>query len=108
MIIWLGNHQAVDHLPGTDEDGTPVIDSRGERVLVRTPIDGKRYTRVEPPDGISFAELVTTLVHPDGVWAKHSDAETPAWVASTDPALSARLGALWGCEVREPETGQPA
>lgn len=103
MIIWLGNHQAVDHLRTYDDTGAPVLDERGEHTLTRTPVDGKRCTRVEPPDGIDFAELVTTLTHPDGVWAKHSDTDTPAWVASTDPALSGRLAALWGCEVREPE-----
>jgi hypothetical protein len=107
-IIWLGNHQAVDHLPGVDEIGAPVVDGRGERILVRTPIDGKRYTRVEPPEGTTFAELVTTLTHPDGVWANHSNAPAPVWVASTDRSIADRLGALWGCEVREPETGEPA
>jgi len=95
--IWLGNHAAVDHIP------TGEVDDRGEHVKVRTPIEGKRCTIVQPPDDISVAEIITTLTHPSGVWAAHSNADAPAWVASTDPELTQVLASVWGCEARDPE-----
>jgi hypothetical protein len=89
---WLGNHDAVEQARDTET---------GE--LVRAPIDGKRCTVVHPPDGTPLAEAFTTITHPNGVWAAHSDAESPAWVASDDPALAQLLSAHYGCPVREPD-----
>lgn len=96
--IWLGNHAAVEYVP------TGEIDDRGEPVKVRTPVEGKHYTIVQPPDDNSVAEIITDLTHPNGVWAAHSDADAPAWVASTDPELTWVLAKLWGCEARVPES----
>lgn len=90
--IWLGNHAAVDHIP------TGEIDDRGEPVRARTPIDGKRYTIAEPPDGAPMAAIIADLT---AIWAHHSDAESPAWVASTDPTLTSVLAGMWDCEARE-------
>lgn len=92
--IWLGNHAAVDHIP------TGEIDDRGEPVRARTPIDGKRYTIAEPPDGAPMAAIIADLT---AIWAHHSDAESPAWVASTDPELTWLLSKMWCCEARVPE-----
>lgn len=104
--IWLGNHAAVDHPLAFDGEGRPVLDANGEHARVRTPIDGKRCTEVELPDGTTIPELVVILTHPDaGIWPHHSDADRPAWVASSDPATAAFLGQLWGVEVREPNPG---
>jgi hypothetical protein len=86
-VVYLGNHQAVE----VREDGT------------RIAVDGKRCTRVELPDGMPLPEAVTSLTAAGGVWASHSDAPAPAWVASTDPNLGAALGAWWGCEIRNPD-----
>jgi hypothetical protein len=92
--IWLGNHQAVDRV------ATGEVDERGEPVRERIPQDGKRYTIVEPPDGTPVTEIITTI---NDLWPLHSDADAPAWVASTESALTQVLAGMWGCEAREPE-----
>lgn len=92
--IWLGNHAAVDHIP------TGELDDRGEPVRVRTPLEGKRYTVAEPTDDTPIIVIVADLTD---IWAHHSDAKSPAWVASTDPALTSVLADMWGCEARKPE-----
>lgn len=84
--IWLGNHEAVEYVDGQ-----------------RLPLDGKRCTRVEPVDGMLYAEIIHDLIHPQGIWAAHSYALSPAWVASDDPRLAAAIAAVYGCPIRDPE-----
>jgi hypothetical protein len=90
-VIYLGNHSPVEVTRDPDD------------TLIRTALDGKLCTTVGIPDDWSTAETIQALTHPSGVWAWHSDADKPAWVASDDPALAQVLSALWGCELREPD-----
>jgi len=83
--VYLGNHQ-------------PITQTRNQR----TPIGEKRCTTVTPPDGMSLVAALTDITHPS-LWSAHSDAPTPAWVASTNPALAALLAEHWGCELRDVE-----
>lgn len=94
-VIYLGNRAAIEVVEAEGTDGKPVRERRE--------LPGKRVTIVRPPDGLTFRELLHDLTHPDGIWANHSDAETPAWVACADPDLGSRLAALFGCEHREVE-----
>ncbi|MGI5155806.1 hypothetical protein [Microbispora sp. CA-102843] len=87
--VWLGNRRAVH---GED----------------RQPLKGKLVTTVVIPDGRTLLEAAQEITHSQGVWAAHSDAPAPAWVASTDPALAALLGQHYGCEVRDPQPAEEA
>lgn len=91
VVVYLGNHQAIEATTG--EDGT-----------VRIPLPGKRCTTVRLAPGLTLMEAAHDITHPgQGVWQAHSDADAPAWVASTDPALGRLLAAHWNCELREPQ-----
>lgn len=94
-VIYLGNRDAIEVVPALGPDGEPARERRQ--------LPGKRVTIVKPPPDLTFRELLHDLTHPDGIWAAHSDAEAPAWVACTDAALGARLAAFYGCELREVE-----
>lgn len=101
MLVVLGNRDAV-HIPpgGTEHERMP---------------RGKRATRVELPDGISIADALTTIVHPQGVWHAHvdtsrtdSDGATivppPAWVAGDHAGLVSLVAEHFGgIEIRELE-----
>lgn len=90
--VWLGNHAAVE------------LSRDRKDKEVRTSVDGKYCTVVRPPAGQSIGETFATITAAvRGVWAMHSDADKPAWVASTSPGLAALLGEHYGCEVRDPE-----
>ncbi|GIH29076.1 hypothetical protein Aph01nite_73860 [Acrocarpospora phusangensis] len=82
--VWLGNRQAVQ---GEDRQALP----------------GKRCTSVTIRPDASLLEAASEITSPNGVWAAHSDAAAPAWVASTDPALAELLAAHYGCELRDPD-----
>jgi hypothetical protein len=82
--VWLGNHNAVQTVDGQ-----------------RQPLDGERVTIVHPPAGLTTAELIHDLTHDRGIWAAHSDADAPAWVASTDPDLATVISGLFGCPIRD-------
>jgi hypothetical protein len=93
VVVYLGNHQAIE--AAASEDGT-----------VRIPLPGKRCTTVSVAPGLTLMEAAHDITHPgQGVWQAHSDADAPAWVASTDPALGQLLAAHWNCELREPQPG---
>lgn len=85
--VWLGNPSGVDHVR------TGEVDERGEHVTARTPLDGERVTTVHLADGDDPAVTVAHL------WPYHSDADGPAWVASTDPDVAQVLGARFRCNV---------
>lgn len=93
-VIYLGNRKAVS--VGLDGD--------------RTPVPGKQCTRVVLRPDASVMEAANEIVHPQGVWAAHSDG-TPAWVAVSGPladSLGPLLSAHYKCELREPEPAQEA
>lgn len=88
-IVYLGNRKAIS-----------VQD--GERV----PYSGKRCTTVILRDGIGLMEAAQDIISPRGVWAAHSDAAGPAWVAASGPlgaALAALIADNYGCEIRDPD-----
>ncbi len=79
---------------------------REERAVnrIRTPLPGKRCTTVTLAPGTRIMDAAYEITHVTrGVWQAHSDADAPAWVASTDPALAQLLAAHYGCELRDPE-----
>lgn len=92
-VVYLGNRSAVEAV--TDpETGQP-----GRRWL-----DGKRCTTIVLAPGLSLMEAANEIAHSNGVWAAHSrEGTTPAWVASTDPALAQLLATHFKCELRDPE-----
>lgn len=96
--VYLGNSQAV-----TVAD---VDDGKGGVRRTRTPRRdlGKTRTEVKIPDeGNTRQEKIQAITDPEGVWAYHSEAEKPGWVASDDQELAEALGAIYGTEVREPK-----
>jgi hypothetical protein len=90
-VVYLGNSDAVEQR--TQQDGT----------RTRTPLDGKRCTKVVTPEGMKFVEALTTITH-QSLWEAHSNAAGPAWVAANDPTLGRALADHWGCELRDVET----
>lgn len=92
-VVYLGNRDAVEVL--TDDDG-----NTERRALPK----GKRCTTVVLAPDLSLMQAAYDLTHPGrGVWQAHSNADAPAWVASTDPALARLLADHWRCELRDPE-----
>lgn len=94
-VVYLGNHKAIERIGEGDD-------------VERRPIAGKRCTTVVLPEGITLMDAARDITAPQGVWAAHSDAEAPAWVAAEGPmagALTALLAAQYpGVEIRDPET----
>lgn len=94
VIVYLGNRDAIEILEDPET---------GDKKRVALPA-GKRCTTVHLVPGMSLMDAARDLTHPEGgVWQGHSDAEAPAWVASTNPVLAQLLANHWGCELREPE-----
>lgn len=93
-VVYLGNHKAIERIGEGDD-------------VERRAIAGKRCTTVVLPEGITLMDAVRDITAPQGVWAAHSDAEAPAWVAADGPmagAITAILAAQYpGIEVRDPE-----
>ncbi len=106
-VVYLGNRQAIQVLEDPDDAEAAAREERAVARL-RSPIAGKRRTTVLFPVGTTLMDAAAQITHGQGVWQAHSDADKPAWVASTDPALAQLLGAHFGCEVREPlHDGEP-
>lgn len=100
-VVYLGNRAAVEVVETDNGD-------RERRELPK----GKRCTTVLLAPGLGLMEAAYELTHVTrGVWQAHSNADAPAWVASTDPALASLLASHWKCELREPQpadtTDQP-
>lgn len=89
--VWLGNRKAVE------------VTRKPDGSIERKPLKGKRCTVVSTPEGQPIGETFQAITAPGGLWPYHSDAEAPAWAASTDPALAQLLAAHYGCELRDPE-----
>lgn len=91
-VVYLGNRDAIEVVRGPDD------------TQERQALPGKRCTTVVLAPGLPLLAAAHDITHPDaGLWAAHSNAAAPAWVASTDPALARLLADHWGCELREPE-----
>jgi hypothetical protein len=89
-IVYLGNRKAISVGP----DGE------------RTAYTGKQCTRVVLRPDASLMEAATEITSANGLWAAHSDAPAPAWVAGEGPlaeALVALLAAHYKAEVRDVE-----
>jgi hypothetical protein len=93
-VIYLGNRKAVERVGEGD-------------AAERRQLAGKRCTTIVLPDGITLMDAVRDITAPQGVWAAHSDAEAPAWVAAEGPlaeGITTLLAAQYpGIEIREPE-----
>jgi len=96
-VVYLGNRKAVE-----------VITEPGADQAVRRPLPGKLCTTIVLAPGLKLMEAANDITHHRGVWTAHSDAEAPAWVASTDPALAQLLADHYGCQLREPEPDHQA
>jgi hypothetical protein len=104
--VWLGNLQAIERRVHRDPNGDPATDESGVETHDRVPLDGERWTHIEPPAGLTLAELIGEITHPTrGIWVNHSDAGAPSWVASTDPAWATALAAVLGCPVADTPEG---
>jgi hypothetical protein len=92
-VVYLGNRKATQTVDGT-----------------REPLAGKRCTTVVFPADISLMEALQAITSPQGVWAAHSDAAAPAWVAGSGPLAEPIIQLLSaqypGVEIREPEPAQ--
>ena len=97
-VVYLGNRKAIERVPVTD-GSTNTVGVTHERKA----IPGKRCTTVVLAPGTSLMEAAQAITSPQGVWAAHSDADAPAWVASTDPVLAGVLASHYGAELRDPE-----
>ncbi len=69
--------------------------------------DPTAVTQVSIPESRSFDEAIRDVCHDDGtsntgLWAAHSGAKAPAWVASDSPELEAALAARFGCPAGRP------
>lgn len=93
-VVYLGNRKAIERV-GTGDDAE------------RRALPGKRCTTIVVPEGLTLMDAVRDITAPMGVWAAHSDAPAPAWVAAEGPlaeAITQILAAQYpGVEIREPE-----
>jgi len=92
-VVYLGNRKAIEVVDDPDNAGGKI----------RRPLPGKLRTKVVLPLGTKLMEAAQEITGGRGVWGAHSDADAPAWVASTDANLAQLLASHWGCELREPE-----
>lgn len=102
--VALGNRDA--HIEDTVDAGTKTE----RREFVPLP-KGKRAVQVEgdPTDGATLGSVFGDIVHPKGIWTHHAaNGATPAWVASSHPALAQMLADHFGgIEVRDLEDWEP-
>lgn len=61
-------------------------------------LNGNRVTSFTILDEDDITTRMRTLVHPDGIWPRHSSAPA-AWVESDDPDLEVALAEYFGCPV---------
>lgn len=104
VTVYLGNRDAVEDIEDPADIEAAARDNRAPN-RVRRALPGKRCTTVTFPAGTRLVEAVYQITHPtNGVFAAHSNAEAPAWVAATNPVWAQLLAATYGCEVREVDT----
>jgi hypothetical protein len=97
--VWLGNPDAVVVVKLRDADGNPVVDDNGVEKTERRKHPAGTWTCVGVHPDLDLATLVRQITDPQGIWAYHSDAERPSWVASEDPRLARALAPILGCPV---------
>lgn len=103
VVVYLGNRQAVEVLEDPDDIAAAEQENRAPNKLRRA-LPGKRCTTILLAPDTPLMQAAYEITHlTQGVWQAHSDADTPAWVASSSPALAALLGEHYRCEVREPD-----
>jgi hypothetical protein len=103
VVVYLGNRKAIEVVEDPD-DLNAAAEGRAPNRIRRALPRGKRCTTISLAPGLPLLDAVTDITQAHrGVWQAHSDADTPAWVASTDPALAQFLAAHWKCELRDPE-----
>jgi len=98
--VWLGNPAVVDWRAVYGHDGAPELHpTTGEHLKRRVPARHSTWTEVGVVAGQTVRGLITDITAPEGVWAYHSDAAGPSWVASDDPVLATALAGVFGCPV---------
>lgn len=101
-VVYLGNRKAVEVLDDPNDLAAATAEDRAP-AKIRAELPGKRATTVVIPAGTSLMDAAREITHSTaGVWQAHSDADSPAWVASTNPELAKLLSTHWGCELRDP------
>lgn len=88
--VYLGNRKAIS------------INADGDRISY----PGKRCTTVVLRPDATLMEALGEITGPNGMWAAHSDAPAPAWVAAEGPladAITNVLGAHYNTEIRPVE-----
>lgn len=102
VIVYLGNRAAIEAVEDPDDVDAAAADGRAAN-RIRTPLEGNRCTTVVLAPGTKIMDAAYQITNPTrGVWASHSDADAPAWVASTDPSLAQLLANHYGVELRDP------
>lgn len=57
-------------------------------------------TSVDIPLGISLLEVINSVTLPNGIWDRHSDDSSPAYVSSDMSLLAELLSDYYNCPVR--------
>lgn len=103
--VWLGNRAAIEVLEDADAAAKMTAKELAGNGIprVRRPIPvSKACSFYAVADGVRLLDAAREIT--GAFWPNVSDAETPAWVASTNPALAAILAEHWGgIEIRQPE-----
>ena len=108
VVVYLGNRKAVEVLEDPDDVDAAAQENRAPNRL-RQALPGKRCTTIVLAPGTPLMQAAYEITHlTQGVWQAHSDADTPAWVVSTSPALAALLAEHYRCELREPDPSDGA
>ncbi len=109
IVAYLGNRKAVEVVEDPDDIKTAADEGRAANRIRRALPRAKRCTTVSLAPGLTLLEAINDITHATrGIWQAHSDADAPAWVAATDPALAQFLAAHWKCELREPNPDHAA
>lgn len=104
IIVALGNRHGIEMVPDpADSEEVAAADGRALRKVARLigQAGDKRCTTVVIPGTTGLIGALTDITAATGIWANHSGADAPAWVASTNPRLAEVLAEHYGCEVRE-------
>lgn len=107
VIVYLGNRDTVEVLEDPTDVATAEREGRAP-ARIRKSVPGKLCTTIVLAPDLTLMEAAYQITHTtQGVWQAHSNADAPAWVASTDQGLAQLLAIHWGCEVRDPDPDQP-
>lgn len=105
-VVYLGNRKAIEVLDDPDDLEAAAAEGRAVNRIRRPMPRAKRCTTIILAPGLSLVDAMAEITNPTrGVWQAHSNADAPAWVASTNPALASFLAAHWQCELRDQDPG---